>query len=101
MPTGAETPVAAYPVVTVDIATPVDENSLAELLPELPSHTLPNPSNEIDVGVDKPPPLNGLEPTFAPAALSSVSVEFPEFAIQAWPLLSMAIAEGIFSAPAV
>jgi len=101
MPTGAETPVAAYPVVTVDIADPVDENSLAELLPELPSQTFPSPSNEIDVGVDKPPPLNGLKPTFAPAELSSVSVELPAFAIHAWPLLSMAIADGAFNAPAV
>ena len=80
IPTGAETPAAVKPEIAADSAPPEGENSEAELLPELASHTLPRPSMAMAVGVDRPPPENGEFAALAPEGISSVSVELPELA---------------------
>ena len=68
---------------------PLEENSDAELLPELASQALPRPSNARDVGVDKPPPEYGDVPSLLPFEESSVTVELPELAIQVLPEVSI------------
>lgn len=83
-----------------DNAVPVDENSLTELFPVFVIHELPNASNAIAEGEDKPPPDNGDPLTFPPLELSSVRVLFPKFVTQAWPVVSNAIADGLFKLPA-